>query len=299
MEFLLACQLPSGAINDPVADPLAALARPHPSRRLAFRLANGADVWHTVNGLLALHATGRSNAAAERFVQGALTGQGELSYWSAHPSLCIETCSAAAHALPRLRPMLVRAIERHALPGGRWPNFLLPDDGGYDSYATGPSVTAWALSVLGRRHPRAAAGRAYLQATLSPEGAWKSHAGFYATPYYPAHLAVAQIAHPERVVRATLRAQHASGGWGYGDGDSARPSALPTALAMLTILAGGAPSTKAKQAVLRGKRWLLERQARRGAFPIAPAPAVLFYAGDVYATCVSVQALVRAHEVLS
>jgi hypothetical protein len=295
--YLLECQLPSGAINDPVDDPLAALARP--TRRLAFRLANGADIWHTVNALLALQAVAQVNEAAARFVRGKLTRQGALSYWSAHPSLCIETCAATAHALPGLRARLARTIERHALPGGRWPNFLLPGVGGYDAYATGPSVTAWALSILGQGHRLAPSGRAYLRETMSDQGLWRSHGAFYATPYYPAHLAVACMADRQRVVRAVLRRQRDDGGWGFGDDGSAPASALPTGFAMLTLAAGGAASDAVRRALERARRWLLGRQDPRGGFAIAPVPRALFYAGNVYATCVAIRALVRADEVLS
>ena len=289
--YLLACQLPSGAINDVIANPLAALTSARPSRRMAFRLKGGADVWHTTQAILAFSAAGRSNPAAERFVCGRISRRGELSYWSGHPSLCIETCSAAWHALPSQRSRLAATLVRHALPGGRWPNFILPGCGGYDSYLAGPSVTAWAIGALGAGHRLAASGRAHLLETLAPNGLWRAHPAFYATPYYPAHLAVAHIGEERSyVVRATLGQQGATGGWGF-EGFTDRPSPLPTGFAVRTLVAAGARTPQCQRALGRAVRWLLGAQSANGAFRLAPAPAALFYAGDVYATCVAVSAL--------
>ncbi len=299
LAFLADCQLPCGAVNDPVADPLAALAARRPSRRQAFRLRNGADIWHTTQAVLAFRAAGNPNRAAEAFVRSKLTGRGELSYWSAHPSLCIETCSAAFQALPRLRGILRKTLVRHALPGGRWPNFLLPGKGGYDAYGTGPSVTAWALSALGADHPLAAAGRDYLERTRAGDGLWAPHPAFYATPFYPAHLAVGLVRDRGPVALATMRWQLASGGWGFEQGESSRPSVLPSALALSTLVASGRRTPACRRALDRGSRWLLSAQDTHGAFPLGRAPSVLFYAGDVYATCVSVLALLRAREALA
>lgn len=296
--YLASCQLPSGAINDVVANPLAALATAHPSRRLAFRLKCGADLWHTTQAILAFSAAGRSNARAEAFVTGHISGQGELSYWSGHPSLCVETCAAAWHALPSQRKRLAATLVRHALPGGRWPNFILPGPGGYDSYLVGPSVTAWAIGALGARDPRSARGRAYLRETLGPDGLWQAHPAFYATPYYPAHLAVAHVGDQrDRVVQATLRQQSASGGWGFADFGE-RASALPTALAMRTLVAAGTRTTRCRRALGRATAWLLAGQSASGAFRLAPAPAALFYAGDVYVTCVAISALLSVEKAL-
>jgi len=50
--------------------------------------------------------------------------------------------------------------------------------------------------------------------------------------------------------------------------------------------------------VKRGTGWLLANQTRTGAFSLSPAPAVLFYAGDVYATCVAAMALAGVGEFL-
>ena len=297
--YLLTCQLPSGAINDVLANPLAALATKRLSRRMAFRLKGGADLWHTVQAILALSAAGKSNAAAEHFVSSRISRQGELSYWSGHPSLCIETCSAAWHALPSHRAHLAATLARHALPGGRWPNFILPGRGGYDSYLAGPSVTAWAIGVLGARHPLAAQGRAHLLETLAPDGLWHAHPAFYATSYYPAHLAVGHLGDERRmVVRATLRQQGPAGGWSFAEfGD--RPSALPTAFAMRTIVAAGVRTPQCRRSLRRATRWLLTSQSASGAFRLAPAPAALFYAGDGYATCVAILSLVSVEQALS
>jgi hypothetical protein len=302
-EFLLACQFPSGAINDRIPDPLAALTAARPSRRLHFRLKGGADIWHTTNAIAALRRTGRSNLAAERFVRSKLSATGELSYWSIYPSLCVETCSAAYQALPGERTRLRATIVRHALPGGRWSTSLVPTADGYDAYLAGPSVTAWALGTLGREHDSLArAGRSYLATTLGEDGLWRAHPAFYATAFYPAHLAIRFLpskALRAAVVAATLRQQTEGGGWAFSAGG--KPSALPTALALSTLLAGGARTigtSAGRRAVKRGASWLLAHQARTGAFALSPAPAVLFYAGDVYATCVTTMALAGVGEVL-
>jgi hypothetical protein len=298
LAYLLTCQLPSGAINDVIANPLAALGSSRPSRRIAFRLKGGADLWHTTQAILAFSAAGRSNAAAEHFVSSRISRRGELSYWSGHPSLCVETCSAAWHALPNQRDHLAATLVRHALPGGRWPNFILPGRGGYDSYLAGPSVTAWALGVLGTSHHLAAAGRAYLRETLSPEGLWHPHPAFYATPYYPAHLAVAHVGDARRrVVKATVRQQGPDGGWSFS-GFADRPSPLPTALAMRTITAAHARTARSIRSLRLAGRWLLKAQSANGAFRLAPAPASLFYAGDIYATCIAITALLSAEREL-
>jgi hypothetical protein len=298
-EFLLACQFPSGAINDGIPDPLAALTAARPSRRLHFRLRGGADIWHTTNAIASLRRAGRSNRAAERFVRSKLSASGELSYWSAFPGLCIETCSAVFQALPSERARLRATIVRHALPGGRWPNAIVPAAGGYDVYRTGPSVTAWALGTLGRdQSSLARAGRSYLEETRSEDGLWRAHPAFYATPFYPAHLAIRFM--PSQTVRtaivsATLARQTESGGWGFSaDG---KPSALPTALALSTLVSGGVRTTTTVRAVKRAVGWLVRNQSRKGAFRLSPAPAVVFYAGDVYATCVALAALADAVEV--
>lgn len=298
LAYLLTCQLPSGAINDVIANPLAALARARPSRRVAFRLRGGADIWHTTQAILAFTAAGKPNSAAQRFVRTRISRRGELSYWSGHPSLCIETCSAAWHALPSLRVRLAATLVRHALPGGRWPNFILPGRGGYDSYLAGPSVTAWAIGTLGASHPLAAPGRAYLRETLASDGLWRAHPAFYATPYYPAHLAVAHVGEKRNaVVRATLRQQSPAGGWGFA-GFADRPSPLPTAFAIRTLVAAGARIPQCEGALARGVGWLLTAQSANGAFRLAPAPAALFYAGDVYATCVAISALISVEKAL-
>jgi hypothetical protein len=298
-EFLLSCQFPSGAINDRIANPLAALTVVRPSRRLSFRLKGGADIWHTTNAIAALSRIGRSNRAAEHFVRSKLTASGELSYWSAYPSLCIETCSAACHAMPRERARLRATIVRHALPGGRWATSMVPAAGGYDAYLAGPSVTAWALGALGREPARLArAGRSFLQNTLSEDGLWRAHPAFYATSFYPAHLAIRFVptATKAAVVAATLRRQTASGGWGFiADG---RPSSLPTAFALSTLVGSGVKTSRLVRAIGRAVRWLLENQKSAGGFRLSPAPAVVFYAGDVYATAVATMALAEAAEVL-
>lgn len=260
---------------------------------------NGADIWHTVNALRALAAAGRWNRAAEAFVHAQVTANGELSYWSSHPSLCIETCAAAFQALPSLRTRLRRAVERHALPGGRWPNFILPGRGGYDSYLTGPSVTGWALAVLARSHPLAVRGRAYLADTLTPGGLWRAQGGFYATPFYPAHVALPHVDDPRPVLNATLHGQDGSGGWAFDPEQGGPPSALPTALALVTLLAEPSPGSRVRRAARSAVAWLLAGQKASGAFSAAPAPTVLFYAGDVYATSVAVMALMRAEEALA
>src|SRR5664279_3977226 len=113
-DFLLTCQFPSGAIYDRVADPLATLTASRLSRQLRFQLEGGADIWHTTNAILALARVGRVNAAAERFVRSRISVAGELSYWNAYPSLCIETCSAAFAALPSESARLRQTIVRHA-----------------------------------------------------------------------------------------------------------------------------------------------------------------------------------------
>jgi hypothetical protein len=292
LAYLLTCQLPSGAINDVIANPLAALATARPTRRMAFRLRGGADIWHTTQAILAFSAAGRSNPAAEHFVRSRISRRGELSYWSGHPSLCIETCSAAWHALPSQRNRLTATLVRHALPGGRWPNFILPGRGGYDSYLAGPSVTAWAIGALGARHPLTTPGLAHLLETLTSDGLWRAHPAFYATPYYPAHLAVAYVGEKRSaVVRATLRQQSPTGGWGFED-FADRPSPLPTAFAIRTLVAAGVRTPQCKRSLRRAVRWLLNSQSASGAFRLAPAPAELFYAGDVFATCVAISALI-------
>ena len=299
-DFLLTCQFPSGAINDRVANPLATLTASRLSRQLRFQLEGGADIWHTTNAILALARVGRVNAAAERFVRSRISVAGELSYWNAYPSLCIETCSAAFAALPSESARLRQTIVRHALPGGRWATSMVPAPGGYDAYLAGPSVTAWALGCLGREHGKLVrAGRHYLGKTRGKDGLWHAHPAFYATTFYPTHLAIRFVTSRtvrEEIVAATLARQRESGGWGFTT--EGKPSALPTALAALTVLGSGIRTTALLRALKRAIGWLLLEQTRIGSFRLLPAPSVLFYAGDVYATSVAMMALGGAAKVL-
>ena len=131
-EYLLRSERASGAITESVRGSSGVVD-------VLFRLADGADVWHTVNALLAIQAAGRTSAAAVAFVRDQVRKEGGLPYWSARPGLCIETTAAGALALPELRPTLVPALRRYALPEGRWATFILDEPGGFDHYLTAPS----------------------------------------------------------------------------------------------------------------------------------------------------------------
>ena len=288
-EYLLRSERASGAITESVRGSSGVVD-------VLFRLADGADVWHTVNALLAIQAAGRTSAAAVAFVRDQVRKEGGLPYWSARPGLCIETTAAGALALPELRPTLVPALRRYALPEGRWATFILDEPGGFDHYLTAPSVTAWALAALGGNDPLVDTGRRYLRDTRDARGIWAAHDACYATPFYPAHLAAAQVPDRDAVLAFTVESASPSGGWGFGDPPREDASTLPTAWALLTLLACDPTLATAGPAATRAADWLLAAQRDDGSFPAAPLPPDIFYTGSVYATSVATVALARLVE---
>ena len=288
-EYLLRCQRASGAITESVRGSSGVVD-------VLFRLADGADVWHTVNALLALQAVGETPAAAAAFVRDQVREEGGLPYWSARPGLCIETTAAGALALLELRPTLVPALRRYALPEGRWATFILDEPGGFDHYLTAPSVTAWALAALSCDDPLVGVGRRYLLETRDARGLWAAHDACYATPFYPAHLAAAQVPDRDAILAFTLESASRSGGWGFGDPPREDASTLPTAWALLTLLACDPTLATVRPATTRAADWLLAAQRDDGSFPAAPLPPDIFYTGSVYATSVAIVALARLVE---
>ena len=291
LDFLAACRMGNGSIQEPVADPLAMLTRPaslSPSER--FHALAGADIWNTVNTLALFRRHGRDTRKLEAFLRPFLKKGTGLSYWSAREGFCCETTAAMARvANPRDRKALIAYCREKALPGGRWSTFILDSAGGYDTYVTGPSVTAWMLGLLGARDPLRARGYAHLEATLGGRPIWGIHPAFYLTPFYPAHLAARFLPNPS-VLAYTLATQAESGSWGFGDPPKGPGCALPTALAIRTLRAFPAKPRIAR-AIARGTTWLARAQTPEGAFPLGQAPKALWYVGKVYSTCQALAAL--------
>jgi hypothetical protein len=286
--FLESCHAHNGAVLEPVADPLVVLrGGAQLSAGAVFHTAGGADVWHTVHAVAAYARLGRRHQSAEPFVEQSLLSDGGLCYWSARVGLCVETTSAAALAMPHIRRNLRAVLRRHALPQGRWSNYILDDVGGYARYAVGPSVTGWALCALPPSDPRRNAGSAYLREALGQRHVWAADPAFYGTPFYAAHVA-ARILPDPRVLEYTLATQDSSGGWGFGD-PPGPPSALPTALALLTLDCFS--DQRIALARERGQRWLCEAQRHDGSFGLDYMPAEIWFAATVYATAVAVLAL--------
>lgn len=300
-DFLSSCQQASGAITEVVDDPMAVL-RHGGSAADRFFLGGGADIWNTVNAILSLRELGRRHRGAERFVLRSLLADGSLSHSSRSRGPCAETTAAAILALPGDHPRIRRALLRLALPDGRFPTFIVDARGGYDIYLTGPSTTAWALTALGsKKGDRNALAGAYRQLErrglsalledLGDRAIWQGHSAFYATPFYPAHLA-APLVGRRQILDDVVRRQNSDGGWGFGTRRSPS-SALPTALAMLT-LAASSRDDRVRSATGKGARWLVGQQAGDGSFPLQPAPQSLWYTGKVYVTAVVLRALGRA-----
>jgi hypothetical protein len=287
--YLLSCLDSRGAITDSVPDPLRCL---DPEARLTraerFRITGGADVWHTVSAIWALGCLGRRERRAEQFVLAQRFAEGGLPYGTGRPGLCLETTAAAALASRRLRGSATRVLLHHALPHGRWATFMLNHPGGYETYLAGPSVTALAMLVLGRDRRGFAGALGYLKRCLEPNGTWAAHPGFYATPFYPAHLGT-RLLRPRSVLDHALRTQHAVGGWGFGD-PPGRPHPLPTALALLT-LANFPHGPRVRRAWVRGADWLVRAQSTSGGWALHPAPRALWYTGPVFVTATSLRAL--------
>jgi hypothetical protein len=162
----------------------------------------------------------------------------------------------------------------------------------------GPSVAGWVLQALGPDDPLAAAARHYLVRTLSEDGMWRGHEAFYATPFYPSHLCIGGLEAPDSVVRWTLDSVGPGGAWGFGDPPAQEPSVLPTAWALLTLLAVPMLTAESKDVARGAVSWLIGSQEPGGGFAAEPRPPGLFYTGRLYATAVAIMALVRAQEVL-
>jgi hypothetical protein len=288
--FLVSCQAESGAVLEPTPDPLG-LLRGRASQREVFFASGGTDVWNTVNALLALRLAGGRLPGAAPFVLAHRLRDGSLSHSSLTRGPCVETTAAAALAMPRARAGFRRALRGQWLPDGRLRTFIIGSELGYDTYLTGPSVTAWALLSLGgeaRSAGRLKRSVASLRADLAGAHSWAAHPAFYATRFYPAHVAVRAVPLPGLLVQA-LDLQATDGGWGF-DGTPSRSSPLPTALALLT-LAAFSKGAGVAHAQARGRRFLLACQDADGGFSLQGAPRELWYAGRVYVTCVALRAL--------
>ncbi len=287
--YLSSCLDSRGAITDEVRDPLRCL---DPGARLTraerFRIIGGADVWHTVNAIWALGCLERREPRAEQFVLSQRFPGGGLPYGTGRPGLCLETTAAAALASRRLRGSAPNVLLHHGLPRGRWATFILSHAGGYETYVAGPSVTALCLLVLGPDRRGFAAGLEYLKRCLQPSGTWAAHPGFYATPFYAAHLGTLLL-RPRSVLEHVLLTQHALGGWGFGD-PPGRPHPLPTAFALLT-LANFPLAPRVRRAWMRGAGWLVRAQSPGGGWHLRPAPRALWYTGPVFVTATSLRAL--------
>lgn len=291
LDFLAACQMGNGSIQEPLADPLAVLTRPaslSPSER--FHALAGADIWNTVNTLALFQRHGRDTRKLETFLRPFLKKGAGLSYWSAREGFCCETTAAMARiANAGDRKRLLATFQHKALPKGRWASFILDGPDGYETYLTAPSVTAWILSALNADDPLVKPGLSYLEERLAARPIWGSHPAFYLTPFYPAHLA-APFLPKLSVLSYTLSTQDPSGGWGFGDPPKGSGCALPTALAIQTLRAFPA-KPKVQHAIQRGMAWLAHTQKPNGAFPLGQAPKELWYVGEVYSTCQALFAL--------
>lgn len=291
LDFLAECQMGNGSIQEPVADPLAILTRPSSlSPSEGFHAMAGADIWNTVTTLGLFKRHGRNTRRLESFLRPFIRKGTGLSYWSARDGFCCETTAAMARlATPTDRRRLVHCLRQKALPNGRWASFILDAPGGYETYLTAPSVTAWILSALDPSDPQFAPGLGYLEQLLTDRPIWTIHPAFYLTPFYPAHVASRLL--PRKTVLAyTLSTQNISGGWGFGDPPSGAPCSLPTALALQTLRAFPARSG-VRRAIERGRDWLVSAQESNGAFPLGKAPKELWYVGAVYSTCLALAAL--------
>jgi hypothetical protein len=287
--FLRACQGESGAILEPTPDPLG-LLKGSASPREVFFASGGTDVWSTVNALLALRLVGASLPRAASFVMAQRLRDGSLSHSSQTRGPCVETTAAAALAIPRASAGFRRALLSQWLPDGRFRTFIIGNELGYDTYLTGPSVTAWALLSLGGqgRADRRKRSLASLRYDLAGAESWAAHPAFYATRFYPAHVGARVVTRRGLLVQA-LELQGRDGGWGF-DGAPSRSSPLPTALALLTLAAFPRGAGVAR-ALAGGRRFLLESQSGDGSFSLRGAPRELWYAGRVYVTCLALRAL--------
>lgn len=291
LDYLAACQTSDGAVREPVTAPLSLFTK-KASPRDAFFISGGTDIWNTVNALLAFRGSGRHlTKSASEFVLSQRLADGTLSHSSGTRGTCTETTAAAALALPRARAELQRALLRHQRADGRFATFIVHGGAGYDTFLTGPSTIAWALlslQGLTLRPKLKQAAVSALQADLAGRDCWEGHPAFYASAFYPAHLA-AQSLRMKTLAQWVMKQQARDGGWGF-DAKPGQSAALPTSFALLT-LARFARLPAARHAVARGQRWLRRRQAVDGAFELEPAPDELWYAGRVYTTCLAVRAL--------
>jgi hypothetical protein len=100
-------------------------------------------------------------------------------------------------------------LEKHALPDGSWATVLTGEAGGWTHYVSGPSVSAWALSVLPAAHPLALAATAALQRNrqqgLWREGSYAISPGRAAWPFAPGAWALYRRCDALNATRFSLR----------------------------------------------------------------------------------------------
>jgi hypothetical protein len=74
---------------------------------------------------------------------------------------------------------------------------------------------------------------------------------------------------------------------------------LPTAWALLTLLACDPTLATARDVAIRAAQWLVEAQTADGSLPMEPALKRVWYSGSVYATGVAATALARLADCLT
>lgn len=291
VKWLRLQQASSGFYLDPVHDPLAILRDPHPDRSALYKLGGGCDVWHTTMIVRALKSLGLTDPKAEAALRAAAWTPGSWPHWRAQVALCVETSCAIAEIFPDCRPDIIQMLEKHALPDGSWATVLTGEAGGWTHYVSGPSVSAWALSVLAASHPLAQAATAALHRNRQ-QGLWRGHDGFYGSGLYVAALSAPYVG-DDALVGAICQLQQGDGGWGF---DSAPQSSatLPTAWAILALRAcqhQRLRSAGISDAITRGCDYLWAQQVPDGHFPGLPRPEAIFYTGDLFATTQALIAL--------
>ncbi len=328
----MACVLLTGCVMDPPAKKTSAATTRACQWLASQQQGNGAialagtmlnpNVWETANALLALIRCDASRYRAvidkgfqfldANWIEGGGLPESETRRLGPHKSHCVETTATA------LRAYAAAGRQSQAEALGKFLFSVQEADGGwkigYPEAATAfpngavlevfPSVTGFALAgaaPLPSERAKAERGLAWLAARQKPEGDWGAYPDYFWTPYY----ATAQIAaayagwgHAKdpavtRVLRFTSERQNRDGSWGDA-GEPRTPSReLWTALALLTLEAGGDHAPR--KAVKRGIAYLLKRQQPDGRWVGGYFKSVLVpdveKKEDVYATSLAVMAL--------
>lgn len=269
---------------------LASQQQPDGAIALRGRILNP-NVWETANALIALM---RCDASAYRaviargfqFLDANWVEAGGLPEsvdrrLGPHKSHCVETTGTALRAYAMagkraqaetLRKFLFSVQE----PDGGWkigyPEATTAFPNG-DVLEVFPSVAGFALAataIAPADRGKAERGLDWVKARQRPEGDWGAYPDYFWTPYYATSQIVAAFAGwgrrddpvVARALRFTRDHQNPDGSWGDA-GEPLTPSReLWTALALLTLQAGGADASR--RPIERGIGYLLSRQQGDG-----------------------------------